>query len=66
MAWNGRSIERGVGENMKRNASVRGLLLGHGGTVMPLVGFIIIALLALAAIAVDVGYILVTKQHQIS
>ncbi|UCF78264.1 MAG: Tad domain-containing protein [Candidatus Eiseniibacteriota bacterium] len=48
---------------MKRTSLVRGVVRGQRGAVMPLVGFIIIALLALAAIAVDVGYILVTKQQ---
>jgi hypothetical protein len=33
------------------------------GAVMPLVGFLIIAMLALAAFAVDIGYILVTRQQ---
>ncbi len=48
---------------MRRTGLERTGLRGQGGAVMPLVGFIIIALLALAAIAVDVGYILVTKQQ---
>jgi|GEM_PF-4026997 len=48
---------------MKRTGLARGALWGQGGAVMPMAGFIIIALLALAAIAVDVGYILVTKQQ---
>ncbi len=39
------------------------LLLSQRGAVLPLIGFLIIAMLALAAFAVDIGYIMVTKQQ---
>lgn len=48
---------------MKRVPRVASLLVGEKGAVMPMIGFIIILLLALAAVAVDIGYILVTKQQ---
>jgi len=48
---------------MKRVPSVASFLRNQKGAVMPMVGFIIILLLALAAVAVDIGYIVVTKQQ---
>lgn len=48
---------------MKRAPFVARLLFRQKGAVMPMVGFIIILLLGLAAVAVDIGYILVTKQQ---
>jgi hypothetical protein len=48
---------------MRRSGLAKAALCGQRGAVLPMVGFIIIALLALAAVAVDVGYILVTKQQ---
>ena len=38
-------------------------MLSQRGAVLPLIGFIIIAMLALAAFAVDIGYIMVVKQQ---
>jgi len=48
---------------MKRTPLAASFLLRQKGAVMPMVGFIIIVMLALAALAVDIGYILVTKQQ---
>ncbi len=48
---------------MKRNCDSRAMLSSQRGAVMPLIGFLIIAMLALAAFAVDIGYILVTRQQ---
>jgi len=48
---------------MKRTSFLARLWRAQQGAVMPMVGFIIILLLALAAIAVDIGYIAVTRQQ---
>ncbi|MFH0778658.1 MAG: Tad domain-containing protein [Candidatus Eisenbacteria bacterium] len=48
---------------MRQTAVARLSCAGQRGAVMPMIGLIIIALLALAALAVDIGYILVTRQQ---
>jgi len=48
---------------MRQSSRSVALLLSQRGAVLPLVAFLIIAMLALAAFAVDIGYIMVTKQQ---
>jgi len=48
---------------MRQSSKGMALLFSQRGAVLPLIGFLIIAMLALAAFAVDIGYIMVTKQQ---